>query len=132
MAKARTRRTTARSYRLELPADRWAAIAAVAQARGESIAQWLRRAIRSQLYLDAAAPEADTLLSLAAQALGPTRAAAEAARDGVEGLAAVLADLLAQVLVLHGVAPDHAQALADERVAAAVGAARGEGVAGAD
>ncbi len=118
------RATPTHSYYFKLPVDRWAAIQAVAQARGMTVADWLRNAIRTQLYIDAAGPEADTILTLAAQALAPVQAAADQAAAGVEAVAQVLVDLLAQVMALQGVEPGEAETLAADRVAAAWEAVR--------
>ena len=104
---------------LRLDPERMASIKAIAEARGESLAAWLRRAVRTQMYIDAAGPDADSALKLIRQGTEPATRAAILAADAAQASVLLMHDLLAAELQAAGLPRDLAEQQADARMAAA-------------
>lgn len=107
------------SYRLALPDETLQAVRAVAQARGETLAAWLRRAVRTQLYLDAVGPDADTAIRLVRQGAEPAERAAKLAADAAQAAVLLLHTVLVGQAEASGLPPELAAARADAEMAAA-------------
>lgn len=108
----RPRPQTDSSYRLVLPADTMAAAKAIAQVRGETLAQWLRRAVRTQIYIDAVGPDGDTVIRLIRQGAEPAVEAATRAADAAQAAALLSRAVLARTLEAQGLPLDQATAQA--------------------
>ena len=115
----RTKRTKAVAFVLRLDPDRLAAVRAIAEARGESLTAWLRRAVRTQIYIDAAGPDSDTALRLIRQGTAPATQAATLAADAAQAACLLLHDLLTAQLEAAGLPRELAVQQADARVEAA-------------
>ena len=110
---------TTSSYRLALPDETLQAVRAVAQARGETLAAWLRRAVRTQLYVDAIGPDADTAIKLVRQGSEPAERAARTAADAAQAAVLMLHTVLREQLQASGLPADLATERADAEMAVA-------------
>ncbi len=104
---------------LRLDPDRLAAIRAIAVARGESLTAWLRRAVRTQIYIDAAGPDSDTALRLIRQGTAPTIQAATLAADAAQASLLLIHDVLVAQLQMAGLPRELAESQVQAKVEAA-------------
>ena len=104
---------------LRLDSERLAAVRAIAQARGEPLAAWLRRAVRTQIFIDAAGPDSDTAIRLVEQGTAKATQAATMAADAAQASFLLIHDLLVAQLQMAGLPRELAESQVQAKVEAA-------------